>query len=65
MIATRDRPVRRSARNRLVGLVTSVTGDTVLARVEMLCAGTIIEALISAKAARELQREPARSPSRW
>ncbi|MFD1653320.1 TOBE domain-containing protein [Pseudonocardia alaniniphila] len=64
LVRERARPVadpstiRRSARNRLVGLVTSVTGDTVMARVEMLCAGTIIEALISAEAARELRLEP-------
>ncbi len=50
--------IRRSARNRLVGLVTSLTGDTVMARVEMLCAGTLIEALISAEAARDLRLEP-------
>ena len=64
LVRKRARPVadpstiRRSARNRLVGLVTSVTGDTVMARVEMLCAGTLVEALISAEAVRELRLEP-------
>lgn len=64
LLRERARPVadpsriRRSARNRLVGLVTSVTSDAVMARVEMLCAGTLIEALISVEAARELRLEP-------
>ncbi|OLT22755.1 hypothetical protein BJF78_33145 [Pseudonocardia sp. CNS-139] len=60
----RARPARdpsavgRSARNRLVGLVTAVTCDAVMARVEMLCVGTLVEAVMSAEAAREMGLEP-------
>jgi molybdopterin-binding protein len=50
--------VRRSARNRLVGLVTSVLADTVMAQVEMQCGPHRVVSLMSAEAVRELGLEP-------
>ena len=50
--------VRRSARNRLVGLVTAVTADTVMAQVEMQCGPHRVVSLMSAEAVAELGLEP-------
>jgi molybdopterin-binding protein len=47
-----------SARNRLVGIVTKVVRDTVMAQVEMQCGGQRIVSLISREAADELELEP-------
>ncbi|MBD8870368.1 TOBE domain-containing protein [Nocardioides donggukensis] len=47
-----------SARNRLPGLVTRVTLDTVMAQVEMICGPYRLVSLMSAEAARELGLEP-------
>jgi molybdopterin-binding protein len=47
-----------SARNRLVGIVTKVTRDTVMAQVEMQCGGQRIVSLISREAADDLGLEP-------
>ena len=50
--------VGRSARNRLVGLVTAVTMDTVMAQVELQCGPHRIVSLMSSEAVRELGLEP-------
>ncbi len=50
--------VQRSARNRLVGLVTSVVADTVMAQVEMQCGPHRIVSLMSSEAVRDLGLEP-------
>lgn len=50
--------VRRSARNRFVGLVTRVTADGVMAQVEMQCGPHTVVSLMSSEAARELGLEP-------
>ncbi|MFC4946182.1 TOBE domain-containing protein [Pseudonocardia sp. GCM10023141] len=50
--------VSRSARNRLVGLVTSVTADRVMAQVEIQCGPYRVVSLMSTEAATELQLEP-------
>lgn len=50
--------VQRSARNRLVGLVTSVVTDTVMAQVEMQCGPHRVVSLMSSEAVRELGLEP-------
>ncbi len=50
--------VGRSARNRLVGLVTDVKVDGVMAQVEMQCGPHAIASLISADSARELGLQP-------
>jgi molybdopterin-binding protein len=47
-----------SARNRLVGLVTSVVMDTVMAQVEIQCGPHRVVSLMSAEAVRELGLEP-------
>ncbi len=47
-----------SARNRFVGLVTSVTADTVMAQVEMQCGPFRVVSLMSSEAVRELGLEP-------
>ena len=47
-----------SARNRLVGLVTSVTADRVMAQVEMQCGPHRIVSLMSSEAVTELELEP-------
>jgi molybdopterin-binding protein len=50
--------VQRSARNRLVGLVTSVVTDRVMAQVEMQCGSHRIVSLMSTEAVREMGLEP-------
>ncbi|ODU04190.1 MAG: MerR family transcriptional regulator [Pseudonocardia sp. SCN 72-86] len=50
--------VRSSARNRMVGLVTAVTTDKVMAQVEMQCGANRIVSLMSSEAARDLGLEP-------
>ncbi len=50
--------VDTSARNRLVGLVTKVTKDTVMAQVEMQVGRFRVVSLISAEAATELGLQP-------
>jgi molybdopterin-binding protein len=47
-----------SARNRLVGLVTKVTRDTVMAQVEVQCGPHRVVSLLSREAADELGLEP-------
>lgn len=49
--------VARSARNQLVGLVTAITADTVMAQVEMQCGPHRIVSLVSSEAVRELGLE--------
>lgn len=46
--------VGRSARNKLVGLVTAITMDTVMAQVEMQCGPHRIVSLISSEGVREM-----------
>ncbi len=57
-----DRDVSRarsvSARNRMAGLVTAVTKDTVMAQVEMICGPYRLVSLMSSEAAEELGLEP-------
>ncbi len=50
--------IGRSARNRLVGLVTRVVVDGVMAQVEMVCGPHRIVSLMSREAAEELGLEP-------
>ncbi|MCW0213861.1 MAG: helix-turn-helix transcriptional regulator [Pseudonocardia sp.] len=50
--------VQRSARNRLVGLVTSVITDKVMAQVEMQCGPHRVVSLMSSEAVRDLGLEP-------
>ena len=50
--------VQRSARNRLVGLVTNVLTDTVMAQVEIQCGPHRVVSLMSSEAARELGLAP-------
>ena len=47
-----------SARNRLAGIVTKVTKDTVMAQVEMICGPYRLVSLMSTEAAEELGLEP-------
>jgi len=47
-----------SARNRLLGLVTKVTKDTVMAQVELICGPYRIVSLMSSEAAEDLGLEP-------
>ena len=47
-----------SARNRLTGIVTKVTKDTVMAQVEMICGPHRMVSLMSREAAEELGLEP-------
>ena len=47
--------VRRSARNRFTGLVTSVEIDGLMAQVEMQCGPHRVVSLMSSEAAREMQ----------
>nr|WP_075334327.1 TOBE domain-containing protein [Pseudonocardia sp. Ae717_Ps2] len=51
------RPGDRSARNHMVGLVTSVVRDLVMARVEIQCGPHRIVSVMSSEAARELRLE--------
>ena len=48
-------PGTSSARNRLVGLVTRVTADTVMAEVEMQCGPYTVVSLMSSESARALE----------
>jgi molybdopterin-binding protein len=50
--------VQVSARNRLVGLVTSVLTDRVMAQVEMQCGPHRVVSLMSSEAARDLGLAP-------
>ncbi|MBV9060019.1 MAG: helix-turn-helix transcriptional regulator [Pseudonocardiales bacterium] len=50
--------VSRSARNQLVGLVTKVITDSVMAQIEMQCGPHRIVSLMSTEAVRELGLEP-------
>ena len=54
----RTRAGRVSARNRMSGIVTRVTRDTVMAQIEMVCGPYRIVSLMSAEAASELGLEP-------
>jgi len=47
-----------SARNRMVGLVTSVVADTVMAQVEMQCGPHRVVSLMSSEAVAELGLQP-------
>lgn len=49
--------IGRSARNHLVGLVTEITMDTVMAQVELQCGPHRIVSLMSSEAVRELGLE--------
>ncbi len=49
--------VARSARNRLVGLVTAIKMDTVMAQVEIQCGPHRIVSLMSSEAVREMRLE--------
>ena len=51
-------PIGRSARNRFVGLVTSVVSDTVMSQVEIQCGPYRMVSLLSSEAVRELGLEP-------
>lgn len=53
-----DRAKAVSARNRMLGIVTKTTLDTVMAQVEMVCGPYRIVSLMSAEAAIELGLEP-------
>jgi molybdopterin-binding protein len=53
-------PRQMSARNRLRGIVTSVTKDTVMAQVELCCGPYRIVSLLSREAADDLGLEPGR-----
>ncbi|MFE6509991.1 molybdopterin-binding protein [Nocardioides sp. NPDC057767] len=53
-----DRAKAVSARNRMLGIVTRTTLDTVMAQVEMVCGPYRIVSLMSAEAAIELGLEP-------
>ncbi|MEA5365235.1 helix-turn-helix transcriptional regulator [Amycolatopsis sp., V23-08] len=50
--------VGRSARNRLVGLVTSIVVDKVMAQVEIQCGQDRVVSLMSAEAVKDLGLEP-------
>ena len=54
----RTRAAAVSARNRLSGIVTKVTKDTVMAQVEMICGPYRMVSLMSSEAAEELGLEP-------
>ena len=56
--AAAERGSHQSARNRLVGLVTEVTRDTVMAQVEMQCGPHRIVSLMSREAADDLGLQP-------
>lgn len=47
-----------SARNRLVGIVTAVTSDTVMSQVELQCGPFRVVSLLSTEAVREMGLEP-------
>lgn len=50
--------VASSARNRLVGLVTAVKADQVMAEVQMQCGPFTVVSLMSAESAKDLGLEP-------
>ena len=50
--------VGSSARNRLVGLVTAVTADTVMSEVQMQCSPFTVVSLMSSESVRRLGLEP-------
>lgn len=50
-------PHSSSARNRLVGLVTAITTDTVMAQVDLQCGPFRVVSLMSAEAVRDLEIE--------
>jgi molybdopterin-binding protein len=50
--------VARSARNRLVGLVTAISQDSVMAQVDIQCGPHRVVSLMSAEAVRELGLQP-------
>lgn len=50
--------VDRSARNRFVGLVTAVTTDSVMAKVEMQCGPSRVVSLMTSEAVAELELRP-------
>ena len=50
--------MQASARNRLVGIVTRVIRDTVMAQVELQCGGHRVVSLMSREAADDLGLEP-------
>ncbi len=50
--------VGRSARNRMVGLVTEVVSDRVMSQVEIQCGPHRVVSLMSSEAARDLALEP-------
>ncbi len=50
--------VTSSARNRLVGLVTQITSDTVMSQVELQCGSHRMVSLMSTEAVRDLGLEP-------
>ena len=54
----RTRASAVSARNRLTGIVTKVTKDTVMAQVDLICGPYRMVSLMSAEAADELGLEP-------
>ena len=54
----RTRASAVSARNRLTGIVTKVTRDTVMAQVELICGPYRMVSLMSSEAAEELGLEP-------
>ena len=54
----RTRASSVSARNRLAGIVTKVTKDTVMAQVELICGPHRMVSLMSTEAADELGLEP-------
>ena len=56
--------VRRSARNRLVGLVTSIESDLVMSQVELQCGPARIVSLMSTEAVEELDLKLGDSLSR-
>ena len=51
-------PVHTSARNRLRGVVTQVTTDTVMAQVELVCGPYRVVSLVSREAVEDLGLEP-------
>lgn len=53
-----DSGASTSARNRLIGLVTAVKTDTVMAQVEMQCGPFRVVSLMSSEAVEELGLEP-------
>ena len=60
----RTRASAVSARNRLPGIITRVTKDTVMAQVDMICGPHRMVSLMSTEAAEELGLEPGRASHR-